>query len=187
MMHRHLATKVRMASYDIELRQLVHFMVKGHLLLLQLFIAVNAMCIGGEKIQKLTVWFSFYLESSKTVFQSSSRDRTTRNKYTIHIWKCIKCRCIVLTQWGRNKMAALLQTIISNEFSWMISFVFRFKFPWSLFIRVHLTTKSVLIQVMAWRLTGDKPSLELMLTQFTDAYMRHWGGELMWLILHNTH
>ena len=33
--------------------------------------------------------------------------------------------------------------------------------------------KSVLVQVMAWRRTGDKPLSEPMLTQFTDAYMQH--------------
>ena len=31
----------------------------------------------------------------------------------------------------------------------------------------------VLVQVMAWRRTGDKPLPELMMTQFTDAYVRH--------------
>ena len=30
-----------------------------------------------------------------------------------------------------------------------------------------------LVQIMAWRLPGDKPLSEPMLTQFTDAYMRH--------------
>ena len=30
-----------------------------------------------------------------------------------------------------------------------------------------------LVQVMAWRRTGDKPLPEAMLTRFTDAYMRH--------------
>ena len=41
-----------------------------------------------------------------------------------------------------------------------------------------IDNKSILIQVMAWRRTGDKPISEPMLTQFTDAYMRHWewGG-----------
>ena len=34
---------------------------------------------------------------------------------------------------------------------------------------------SVLVQVMAWRREGDKPLPEPMLTQFTDAYMRHQG------------
>ena len=33
--------------------------------------------------------------------------------------------------------------------------------------------KWTLIQVMAWRPIGDKPLPEPMLTQFTDAYMRH--------------
>ena len=33
--------------------------------------------------------------------------------------------------------------------------------------------KSALVQVMAWRRTGDKSLPETMLTQFTDAYMRH--------------
>ena len=30
-----------------------------------------------------------------------------------------------------------------------------------------------LVQIMAWRLTGDKPLSEPMMTQFNDAYMRH--------------
>ena len=33
--------------------------------------------------------------------------------------------------------------------------------------------KPALVQVMAWRQTGDKPLPEPMLTQYTDAYMRH--------------
>ena len=33
--------------------------------------------------------------------------------------------------------------------------------------------KSALFQVMAWRRTGDKPLPEPMMTQFTDADMRH--------------
>ena len=30
-----------------------------------------------------------------------------------------------------------------------------------------------LVQIMAWRWTGDKPLSEPMMTQFNDAYMRH--------------
>ena len=30
-----------------------------------------------------------------------------------------------------------------------------------------------LVQVMAWRRTGDKPLPGLIVTQFTDAYMEH--------------
>ena len=32
--------------------------------------------------------------------------------------------------------------------------------------------KPALVQVMAWRQTGDKPLPEAMMTQFIDAYMR---------------
>ena len=32
---------------------------------------------------------------------------------------------------------------------------------------------AVLVYIMAWRRIGDKPLSELMLTRFTDAYMRH--------------
>ena len=37
-----------------------------------------------------------------------------------------------------------------------------------------IDNKPALVQVMAWRRTGDKPLSEPMLTQFTDAYMGHW-------------
>ena len=40
-------------------------------------------------------------------------------------------------------------------------------------LRSPIDNKPALVQVMAWRQTGDKPLPELMLTQFTDAYMRH--------------
>ena len=35
---------------------------------------------------------------------------------------------------------------------------------------------SALVQVTACRRTGDKPLPELMLIQFTDAYVRYWGA-----------
>ena len=39
--------------------------------------------------------------------------------------------------------------------------------------RSPIDNKSALVQVMAWCRTGDKPLPEPLLTQFTDAYMRH--------------
>ena len=35
--------------------------------------------------------------------------------------------------------------------------------------------KSALVQVVAWHRTGEQPLPESMLTQFTDAYIRHQG------------
>ena len=36
-----------------------------------------------------------------------------------------------------------------------------------------INTIPALDQIMAWRRSGDKPLSDPMLTQFTDAYMRH--------------
>ena len=41
--------------------------------------------------------------------------------------------------------------------------------------RSPIDNKLALVQVMAWRRTGDKPSPEPMVTSFSDAYMRHSG------------
>ena len=42
------------------------------------------------------------------------------------------------------------------------------------FVRKGLIdNKAALVQVMAWRWTGDKPLPEPMLIQFTDAYIQH--------------
>ena len=70
-----------------------------------------------------------------------------------------------------NKMAAISQTIFSDAFR-----------EWKVWISNQMSLKfvpkgqidngSVLVQVMAWHWTGDKPLLELMLTQFTDASMQ---------------
>ena len=44
-----------------------------------------------------------------------------------------------LTHWGRDKMAAVSQTTLSNAFSSMKMLEFWFWFHWSLFLRVQLT------------------------------------------------
>ena len=43
-----------------------------------------------------------------------------------------------LTHWGRDKMAAIFQTIFSNAFSWMKMYEFRLRFHWSLLPEVQL-------------------------------------------------
>ena len=44
-----------------------------------------------------------------------------------------------LTQWGRDKMAAISKTTLSSAFSWKKMSALRLKFHWSLFLRVQLT------------------------------------------------
>ena len=66
-------------------------------------------------------------------------------------------------------MTAVLKRIFLNENAWIsiwISLKFVPKGP--------IDNKSTLVQVMAWRLTGDKPLSELMLTQFTNADMQEY-------------
>ena len=46
---------------------------------------------------------------------------------------------MVLTHWGRDKMADIFQTTFSNAFSWMKMSECRLRFHWSLFLRVQLT------------------------------------------------
>ena len=38
-----------------------------------------------------------------------------------------------------------------------------------------INNKPAMVQIMAWHQPGDNPLSERMLTQFTDAYMWHWG------------
>ena len=45
--------------------------------------------------------------------------------------------------------------------------------------RSAIDNKPALVRVMAWHRRGDKPSSEPMLTQFTDAYMRQYGGDVL--------
>ena len=44
-----------------------------------------------------------------------------------------------LTHWGRDKMAAVSQTTLSNGFSWMKKLEFRLRFQWNFFLRIQLT------------------------------------------------
>ena len=46
--------------------------------------------------------------------------------------------CLTFNSSPLNKMAAILQMIFLDAFSWLKSFVFWLKFQWSLFLRVQL-------------------------------------------------
>ena len=88
-------------------------------------------------------------------------------------WKCLlwKTKFFIeaLTYLPLYKMAAISQMIFSSAFSWMKTFVFWLKFPWSLFLGVQMTI------TQCWLLS------EPMLNWFTDKYMRH-HGEMSWWI-----
>ena len=75
----------------------------------------------------------------------------------------------ILAHWGWDKMANILQTIFSNAFSWMKSFEFFNKMSLKYVPEGVIDNKSVLVQVLVWHLTSNKPSPGPMLTKMFDA------------------
>ena len=76
-------------------------------------------------------------------------------------------------QIGRHFADDIFKRLLMNEklcISIRISLKFVPKGP--------IDNKSALVQVMAWCRTGNKLLPEPMMSQFTDAYMRHKGDEL---------
>ena len=63
----------------------------------------------------------------------------TDHSWTLQPLTCWFLFVFFLTHWGRDKMAAVSQTTLSNAFSWMKMLECRLRFHWSLFLRVQLT------------------------------------------------
>ena len=78
-----------------------------------------------------------------------------------------------LTHWGRDKMAAILADDIFNCIFVIENDRILIQISLNHVPRSPIDNKSVLVRVMAWRRPGDKPLPGPMMTQFTDAYMRH--------------
>ena len=72
-----------------------------------------------------------------------------------HVWSDVN----VLTHWGRDKMATIFQTTVSNTFPSMKMFKISLKFVLS----GPIINISALVQIMAWRRPGDKPLSEPMM------------------------
>ena len=84
---------------------------------------------------------------------------------------------MILTHLPLNKMAAILaddtfKCIFLNENDRI-----RIQISLKFVLRGAIDSEPALIQVMAWRRTGDKPFPEPMMTLLTDAYIRHQGGD----------
>ena len=60
-------------------------------------------------------------------------------------------------------MAAIFQTTFANGFSWMKMYEFWQKIYWRLFARGPINDIPALVQIMAWRCSGDKPVSETMM------------------------
>ena len=73
----------------------------------------------------------------------------------------------VLTHWGRDKIAAVSQTTLSNAFSWMKMLEFWLRFQWSWFLRVLLT----IFQHWFWQWLGADQATSHYLNQ---CWLDHW-------------
>ena len=70
-------------------------------------------------------------------------------------------------------MAAILQTFSDAFFLMKTLNKFQMKFHWNMFLRVKIDNMLALVEIMAWHGTGTEPLSDPMMTQFTDAYVRH--------------
>ena len=113
---------------------------------------IDPMYTAWKKI--ITVPLNILSSSRHTRMNSNAFEKRQQWKqYTFQIAKSMgptwgppgSCRpqwvseWLSLTHWGRDKMAAISQTIFSNAFSWIKMYEFRLSFHWSLFPRVQLT------------------------------------------------
>ena len=69
---------------------------------------------------------------------------------------------------GRHFADNILKCIFVNKTFWILNKISLKYVPQGL-----INNKAALVQIMDWRLTGNKPLFEPMLICFTDAYMRH--------------
>ena len=96
---------------------------------------------------------------------------TQPNRRLIYPWCILIVNSSPPGQNGRLFADDMFNCIFLNENIWISNEISLRYVPWGL-----INNMPVLVPIMAWRRPGDKPLSEPMLTQFTDAYMRHWGG-----------
>ena len=80
-----------------------------------------------------------------------------------------------LTHLSLDKMAAISQTTFFKWISFNEKVWISIKISLNFVPKGLINSITAMVQIMAWRRPGDKPLSELMLSQFTDAYMQHKG------------
>ena len=98
------------------------------------------------RVSKHDVTFDYVIQDTQGllgyVSQCTWRYMPHARTYPFSSWVPLTSQCMViscLTHWGRDKMAAISQTTLSNPFSWMKLFEFGLKVHWSWFPMVQLT------------------------------------------------
>ena len=94
----------------------------------------------GVRISGNTVEFKMHCQSQvKDTFRQQvawwpHRWRDHFLERTVYSNPVLDLSHIYLTHWGRDKMAAISQTTLSNAFSWMKMLEFRLQFHWIMFL-----------------------------------------------------
>ena len=120
----------------------------------------TAHLIRDRALDKAVGWFVILPGSLFQDFMTCVITQTTITSFQYRICGVSNVLHNYLTHWGRDKMAAVSQTTLSNSFSWMKMLKFRWRFHSNLFLGVQLT---ISVQIMAWRRSGDKPLYETMM------------------------
>ena len=68
-------------------------------------------------------------------------------------------------------MTAFSRNVSLHENLWILNKIWLKYVPWRL-----IDNMAALVQIMAWRQTGDKPLFEAMLLCYTDIHMRHMAS-----------
>ena len=110
---------------------------------------------------------SHHLNPSRSIFMSSYCGTSNFSLPYVHNAVTSHECWGILTHWGRDKMAAFIQTTFCNAFPWMKIFVFWLKFQWSLFLGVQLIITELWFR--KWLGAG----------QATSHYLNQWWPSLM--------
>ena len=110
----------------IHLSTFKHIMISGITNTTQLLHSFIAICITHKEVQL-------------QIRQELTKQLTADHEGVFDKYVFRQQHFNTLTHWGRDKMAAVSQTTLSNAFSWMKMLEFRLRFHWSLFLRIQLT------------------------------------------------
>ena len=104
-----------------------------------------------------------------------------------------------MTHWGQDKMDAISQTTVSRAFSSMKNCCILIKFSLKYIRKGAIDNNRALVQIMAWRRSGDKPLSEPMMVRLPtdicvarpqwvkhiDGYTQHSNVNI-WLLFYRT-
>ena len=109
-------------------------------------------------------WFSEWLGDKQAIITCSIDDEV------LNQWCCQGTTLKEpLTHWGRDKMAAISQTTLSNAFSWKKIFRISIKVSLKFVPKGPINNFPALVEIMAWHQPGDKPLSETMM----DSVLTH--------------